>query len=57
MDIRYMEGDVEKRAAVFIGPEFGTVQRADLVAAVGAQTLEAPFFMSADAYDGIFSTE
>jgi adenine-specific DNA-methyltransferase len=30
---RYMEGDALKRAAVFIGPEFGTVQRADLVAA------------------------
>jgi len=30
---RYLEGDTEKRAAVFIGPEFGTVQRADLVAA------------------------
>ena len=30
---RYMEGDNEKRAAIFIGPEFGTVQRADLVAA------------------------
>ena len=30
---RYMEGDIEKRAAIFIGPEFGTVQRADLVAA------------------------
>jgi adenine-specific DNA-methyltransferase len=30
---RYMEGDVEKRAAIFIGPEFGTVQRADLVSA------------------------
>ncbi len=30
---RYMEGEAEKRAAVFIGPEFGTVQRADLVAA------------------------
>jgi adenine-specific DNA-methyltransferase len=30
---RYMEGDTEKRAAIFIGPEFGTVQRADLVAA------------------------
>jgi adenine-specific DNA-methyltransferase len=29
---RYMEGDTEKRAAIFIGPEFGTVQRADLVA-------------------------
>lgn len=31
---RYMEGDNEKRAAIFVGPEFGTVQRADLVAAV-----------------------
>jgi adenine-specific DNA-methyltransferase len=34
---RYMEGPVEeqreKRAGIFIGPEFGTVQRADLVAA------------------------
>ena len=30
---RYMEGETEKRAAIFIGPEFGTVQRADLVAA------------------------
>jgi adenine-specific DNA-methyltransferase len=30
---RYMEGEGEKRAAIFIGPEFGTVQRADLVAA------------------------
>lgn len=32
-DGRYMESDTEKRAAIFIGPEFGTVQRADLVAA------------------------
>jgi len=30
---RYMEGTAEKRAAIFIGPEFGTVQRADLVSA------------------------
>lgn len=30
---RYQEGDREKRAGIFIGPEFGTVQRADLVAA------------------------
>lgn len=30
---RYLEGSDEKRAAIFIGPEFGTVQRADLVAA------------------------
>jgi adenine-specific DNA-methyltransferase len=29
----YLEGSAEKRAAIFIGPEFGTVQRADLVAA------------------------
>lgn len=30
---RYLEGTFEKRAAIFIGPEFGTVQRADLVEA------------------------
>ena len=30
---RYLEGEVEKRAGIFIGPEFGTVQRADLVEA------------------------
>ena len=30
---RYSEGESEKRAAIFIGPEFGTVQRADLVEA------------------------
>jgi adenine-specific DNA-methyltransferase len=34
---RYLEGDsesgIERRAAIFIGPEFGTVQRADLVKA------------------------
>ncbi|MCR4297753.1 MAG: site-specific DNA-methyltransferase [Gallionella sp.] len=29
----YMEGDTEKRAGIFIGPEFGTVQRSDLVEA------------------------
>jgi len=28
-----LEGTVEKRCAIFIGPEFGTVQRVDLVAA------------------------
>ena len=28
---RYLEDNAEKRAAIFIGPEFGTVQRADLV--------------------------
>ncbi|MCC1481757.1 site-specific DNA-methyltransferase [Roseibaca sp. Y0-43] len=31
-EARYMEGEVERRAGVFIGPEYGTVQRADLVA-------------------------
>ncbi len=30
---RYAEGEKEKRAAIFIGPEFGTVQRQDLVTA------------------------
>ena len=30
---RYLEGDTEKRAAIFIGPEFGTVTRPDLVSA------------------------
>mgnify|MGYP000991462876 CR=1 FL=1 len=32
-DGRYIEGDEEKRAAIFVGPEFGTVSRPDLVAA------------------------
>ena len=32
-DGRYIEGETEKRAAVFIGPEFGTVSRPDLVSA------------------------
>lgn len=32
-DGRYEEGSIEKRAAIFIGPEFGTVARPDLVAA------------------------
>jgi adenine-specific DNA-methyltransferase len=30
---RYLEGTTEKRAGIFIGPEFGTVTRPDLVAA------------------------
>ena len=30
---RYVEGNSDKRAAIFIGPEFGTVSRPDLVAA------------------------
>ena len=29
----YQEGETQKRAGIFIGPEFGTVQRADLVQA------------------------
>jgi adenine-specific DNA-methyltransferase len=32
-EARYLEGTVEKRAAIFIGPEFGTVLRSDLVEA------------------------
>lgn len=32
-DGHYVEGNIEKRAAIFIGPEFGTVSRPDLVAA------------------------
>lgn len=31
---RYEEGETERRAAIFIGPEFGTVARPDLVSAV-----------------------
>jgi len=30
---RYMEGETERRAGIFIGPEFGTVTRTDLLAA------------------------
>lgn len=30
---RYMEGDIERRAGILIGPEYGTLQRADLTAA------------------------
>ena len=29
----YREGEVERSAAIFVGPEFGTVQRPDLVQA------------------------
>ncbi len=32
-DGRYREGNADKRAAIFIGPEFGTVSRPDLVEA------------------------
>lgn len=39
---RFMEGETEKRAALFIGPEFGTVSRADLTAAA-REALDARF--------------
>lgn len=39
---RYLEGDAEKRAGVFIGPEFGTVSRPDLVSAA-REAAEAGF--------------
>jgi adenine-specific DNA-methyltransferase len=39
---RFMEGDVERRAAIFIGPEFGTTSRPDLTAAAREAT-EARF--------------
>jgi adenine-specific DNA-methyltransferase len=39
---RFMEGQTERRAAVFFGPEFGTVSRVDLVAAAREAT-EARF--------------
>lgn len=35
---RFMEGEVERRAAIFIGPEFGTVSRPDVVAAAREAT-------------------
>lgn len=41
-DGRFMEGAFEKRAAIFIGPEFGTVSRADLTAAA-REALDAGF--------------
>lgn len=39
---KFMEGETEKRAAIFIGPEFGTVSRADLTAAA-REALDARF--------------
>ena len=39
---RFMEGDQERRAAIFLGPEFGTLGRSDLVAAAREAT-EARF--------------
>lgn len=38
----FTEGNTEKRAAIFIGPEFGTVSRADLTAAA-REALDARF--------------
>ena len=35
---RFMEGEVERRAAIFIGPEFGTVSHPDLMAAAREAT-------------------
>ena len=39
---RFMEGETERRAAIFIGPEFGTVSRVDLVAAA-REAMDARF--------------
>jgi adenine-specific DNA-methyltransferase len=39
---RYLEGDQERRAAIFLGLEFGTIARADLVAAA-REAAEARF--------------
>jgi adenine-specific DNA-methyltransferase len=39
---RFLEGETEKRAAIFIGPEFGTVSRADVTAAA-REALDARF--------------
>ncbi|HUB45963.1 MAG TPA: site-specific DNA-methyltransferase [Acetobacteraceae bacterium] len=39
---RFMQGETERRAAIFIGPEFGTVARPDLVAAA-REAAEAGF--------------
>ena len=39
---KYLEGTDEKRAAIFIGPEFGTVTRVDLAAAA-REAAEADF--------------
>ncbi len=57
---RYLEGEVERRAAIFIGPEFGTVSRPDLVEAAreaadtGFDVLIACAF-SFDAHAGEFA--
>jgi adenine-specific DNA-methyltransferase len=41
-DGRFMEGDTERRAAILIGPEFGTLSRVDLVAAA-REAMDARF--------------
>jgi adenine-specific DNA-methyltransferase len=41
---RFMEGESEKRAAILIGPEFGTISRPDLIAAA-REAAEAGFNM------------
>ena len=54
---RFMEGETERRAGIFVGPEFGTVSRPDLTAA-GREAAEAGFDLliacafSYDAYAG-----
>jgi adenine-specific DNA-methyltransferase len=35
---RFIEGEIERRAGIFIGPEFGTLSRVDLVAAAREAT-------------------
>ena len=37
-EARFREGETERRAAIFIGPEFGTLSRVDLVAAAREAT-------------------
>ena len=41
-ECRFMEGETERRAAIFIGPEFGTLSRVDLVAAA-REAMDARF--------------
>ena len=41
-EARYMEGETERKAGIFIGPEYGTLQRADLIAAA-REALDAGF--------------
>ena len=53
-----VQNSVEKRAAIFIGPEFGTVQRQDLVAAA-REAGDAHFdvFIACAFNDEAYSTE